>query len=142
MTIGTKRLVGIASDTISWPSRMWRHHPQTCCGHISHRRTRLQCLTDDPDLLFIRPRRRRPDPVRTSIRRNPAFASSLIASIATARCLNWHQTGHDQIDKGRRVSRLRLRSNRHQCNRIDFSNRFLLETFNSRAPISTTFRSV
>jgi len=73
-------------------SRACRRHPNTCCGQICQRRaisdTRAPGSSVSATIWAFSSadqRRRRPGPVRTSMRRKPAFASSLTSTITIAR---------------------------------------------------------
>ena len=97
LTIGTKLgLAGVVvvPGTLGKSCRMARRQPNTCCEQICQRRATSDTRAPGARVsATIRAfssadqRRRRPGPVRTSIRRNSPFASSLTSNIRIARSL-------------------------------------------------------
>src|SRR5215213_8408009 len=96
MTSGTKRGEGSSVDAAARrapPSRSaWRRQPNNCCGQSCQRRATSETVAPGRSVSATArafssadQRRRRPGPVNTSMRRNPAFASSFASYIRIAR---------------------------------------------------------
>src|SRR5215217_5318169 len=96
MTSGTKRGEGSSVDAAARrapPSRSaWRRQPNNCCGQSCQRRATSETVAPGRSVSATArafssadQRRRRPGPVNTPMRRNPAFASSFASYIRIAR---------------------------------------------------------
>jgi hypothetical protein len=107
-------------------SRACRRHPNTCCGQICQRRAISDTRapgSNVPTTIRAFPsadqRRRRPGPVRTSMRRKPPFASSLTSTITIARAPRFELNQHT----GRRTAA----AQRLHCGSSCPRNNYLLE---------------